>query len=446
VDARDKRTAVWHGLCLMRCTALILLDSSELRINWTRKGSNAVQHQNIVFHGLLKHVPWSVLDGLVKQHNADWDPRVLKTKAHLIAMLYAQFSGARGLREIETNLRSHASKLYHLGGSTISRSALSTANASRPFEVFAGLLSALMAQLQRGYRRKIDDCVRLIDSTGVQLSSLSGHWAIFSAKVCGAKAHIIYDPDADQPLYLMVTPANVNDITAAKEMPIEPGATYVFDLGYYDYGWWATLHQAGCRIVTRLKANTPFEVVEHRPVPAGSSVLSDRIGYLPKRLAASRRNPMSDRVREIQVVIETGKVLRILTNDLTASAQEIADLYKRRWAIELFFRWVKQTLKISHFVGTSENAVRIQIAVALIAFLLLRLAHDANRIVKSPLAFVRVIKANLMHRRPIAELLRISPPPRPELQQTVFDFGAYATRAAQCRRASRACAAMEKAA
>jgi hypothetical protein len=446
VDGRDKPTAVRHGLCLMGCTALILLDSRSLRINWTRERIKAVQHQNIVFHGILKHVPWEVLDRLVERHNADWDSRGLNTKEHLIAMLYGQLCGSRSLRDIETSLRSHVSKLYHLGGCTVSRSALSTANASRPFEVFAGLLSALMVQLQRGYRRKIGDCVRLIDSTSVQLSGLSGNWATFSAGVCGAKAHIIYDPDADQPLYLMVTATNVNDITAAKQMPIELGATYVFDLGYYDYGWWATLHQAGCRIVTRLKANTPFEVVEHRPVPPGSSILNDRIGHLPKRLAASRKNPMSDRVREIQVVIETGKVLRIFTNDLTASAQEIADLYKRRWAIELFFRWVKQTLKISHFLGTSENAVRIQIAVALIAFLLLRLAHDANQIVDSPLAFARLIRANLMHRRPIAELLQPSSSQKPEPQQTIFEFGPYAARAAQRRRATRACVAMEKAA
>jgi hypothetical protein len=430
----------------MRCTALILFVSSWLRIIWTRKGIKAVQHQNIVFHGLLKHIPWAIADRLVEQYRADGDPRGLTTKAHLIAMLYAQFCGARSLREIEASLRSHAGKLYHLGGCTVSKSSLSTANASRPVEVFGGLLSALMAQWQRGYRRKIGDCVRLIDSTSVQLSSLSGHWATFSAGVFGAKAHIIYDPDCDQPLYLMVTAATVNDITAAKEMPIEPGATYVFDLGYYDYGWWATLAQAGCRIVTRLKANTPFEIVEDRPVPPGSSILSDRIGHLPKRLAASRHNPMSGLVREVRVVIETGKVLRIFTNDLAASAQEIADLYKRRWAIELFFRWVKQTLKISHFLGTSENAVRIQIAVALIAFLLLRLAHDANKIVRSPLAFARLVQANLMHRRPIAELLQTSSLPKPELQQSIFDFGASATRAAQRRRASRACAAMENAA
>jgi IS4 transposase len=409
------------------------------------KGINTVRQQNIVFDELLKQIPWATFDRLVEQHDADRDDRAVKPKAHLIAMLLGQFCGARGLREIEANLRSHAGKLYHLGGCTISKSALSTANAMRPTsEVFGGLLSALMKQLQAGYRRKVSDCVRLIDSTSVQLSSLSGNWATFSTGVCGAKAHIIYDPDTDQPVYLMVTPSNVNDITVAKEMPIEAGATYVFDLGYYDYGWWAKLDEAGCRIVTRLKANTPFAVVEDRPVAPGSSIISDRIGHLPKRLAASRRNPMSGFVREIQVIIETGKVLRIFTNDLKASAQEVADLYKRRWMIELFFRWVKQTLKVDHFFGTSENAVRIQITVALITFLLLRLAHDNNRIVASPLAFSRLIRTNLMLRRSIAELLRPAPPSKP--QQPIFDFGSRTTRAVQRRRDTRASPAMEMAA
>ncbi len=403
-------------------------------------------HQNIVFHSILKQIPWATFDRLVDRHNGDWDDRVTRSRPHLIAMLYGQFCGARGLREIEASLNSHAGKLYHLGGCKISRSALSSANASRPVEVFAGLLSALMAQLQAGYRRKIGDCVRLIDSTSVRLSSLSGDWATFSTGVCGAKAHLIYDPDADQPLYLMVTPCNVNDITAAKAMPIEAGATYVFDLAYYDYGWWGMLDQAGCRIVTRLKSNTPFEIVEDRAVGPASSILSDRTGYLPKRLAASRQNPMSGLVREVRVAIENGKVLRIFTNDLAASAQEIADLYKRRWAIELFFRWVKQTLKITHFLGTSENAVRIQITVALIAFLLLRLAHDASKIVKSPLAFARLIRANLMHRRPIAGLLHAKPPPRPEPQQAKFNFEPSATRAAQRRRTARGCTTLENAA
>ena len=416
------------------------IDSASVQVvanHLNMKRTNAVPHQNIVFHGLLKQIPWAWLDQLVEQHSSKRDERGIKPRAHLIAMLLAQFCGARGLREIEDNLKSHASKLYHLGGCTISKSTLSTANTSRAAaEIFSGLLSALMQQLQSGYRRKIKDCVRLIDSTSVQLSSLSGDWALFSTGVCGAKAHIIYDPDADQPLYLMVTPSNVNDITAAKQMPIEAGATYVFDLGYYDYGWWAELDQAGCRIVTRLKSNTPFKVAEERAVPPGSTVLSDRTGYLPSRLAASRHNPMSKLVREVRVMIETGKVLRIFTNDLEASAQDIADLYRRRWAIELFFRWVKQTLKIDHFFGTGETAIRIQITVALIGFLLLRLAHDANKIVKSPLAFARLIKTNLMQRRAIGQLL--TPPPAREPDQARLEFSPASTRAAHKRRLLRA--------
>ena len=194
-------------------------------------------------------------------------------------------------------------------------------------------------------------------------------------------------------------------------MPIVPGATYVFDLGYYDYAWWAKLDQAQCRIVTRFKRNTPLAVIEELPVPAGGAILSDRIGHLPRRLSNNRPNPFQDAVREVRVATETGKMLRILSNDLDASADQIAALYKRRWAIELFFRWVKQTLKITRFLGTSENAVRTQIAVDLIAFLLLRLAQAAQKAISSPLRFARLVRANLMHRRRLDRLLETDPPP-----------------------------------
>jgi hypothetical protein len=276
--------------------------------------------------------------------------------------------------------------------------------------VFTELLETMMKQAHRGLRRKLAETTYLIDATSVPLNERSAGWARFSTGVCGAKMHVIYDADADRPIYAAVSTANVNDITAAQQMPIDPGATYVFDLGYYDYAWWAELDAVGCRIVTRFKSNTPIEVVEELPVAADSNnVLSDRIGFLPVRQAKSRHNPMRDAVREVRVVTDTGKVLRILSNDLDASAEEIAGLYRQRWAIELFFRWVKQTLKITRFVGTSENAVRIQIAVALIAFLLLRLAQAAQKAIRSPLAFARLVRANLMHRRAIDNLLR--PPP-----------------------------------
>jgi IS4 transposase len=241
--------------------------------------------------------------------------------------------------------------------------------------------------------------------------------------VFGAKAHIVYDPNADRPVYFAVTPANVNDITAAKAMPIEPGATYVYDLGYYDYGWWAGLDDAGCRFVTRLKKNTPFSVVKENYVPKDSNIVSDRIGHLPPRLANSRKNPLQVPAREIGVILDSGKLLRIVTNDLDAPAQEIADLYKQRWQIELFFRWVKQTLRIRHFVGVSENAVRIQIAIALIAFLTLRMAQLAQNAVHSPLEFARLVRTNLMHRRPINQLLdRLQPVP---INQNQLKLGLY---------------------
>lgn len=379
-------------------------------------------HQNSVFHSVLKQVPWHRFDQLVDEHHADKHVRRLTTKGQLIALIYAQLSGAQSLREIEAALASHTTRLYHLGGEEVARATLADANAQRPWQVFGGLFALLTGQLTRGLKRKAGEAVHLIDSTGLRLSALSKDWAQFSTGVCGAKMHVIYDADADCPIYAAVTPANVNDITATKAMPISAGATYVFDLGYYDYGWWAKLDAAGCRIVTRLKVNTKLKVVAENAVAKGSNILSDRIGHLPQRMARNRNNPFHDPVREISVHIESGKVLRILTNDLDAPAIEIADLYKRRWQIELFFRWVKQTLKIRHFLGRSENAVRIQIAVALIAFLLLRLAHALQKSVDSLLAFTRLVRSNLMFRRPLDRLLEPPPPLIKDQRQWSFNL------------------------
>jgi hypothetical protein len=369
------------------------------------EGPDAMRHQNSVFHGLTKFVPWGVFDRLVEKYGADRLSRRLSAKRHLLALLYGQFSGTVSLREMVSGTASHRAQLYHAGAGPVRRSTMADANVDRPWQLFGDLFGHMLAQAHRGLRRAAGEAVRLIDSTGVRLSSLSAGWAEFSHGVCGAKVHVVYDPDADCPIYFAVTAAKVNDITAAKAMPIEAGATYVFDLGYYDYAWWAHLDAAGCRLVTRLKKNTPFAVVSENCVALGGNIVSDRIGHLPARLATTRLNPMQIPVRELQVRIDGGKVLRIVTNDLAAPAETIAALYKRRWQIELFFRWIKQTLRIKHFLGRSENAVRIQIAVAMIAFLLLRLAHAAQTIVHSLLEFARLTRVNLMHRRPLTQLL-----------------------------------------
>lgn len=371
---------------------------------------NVVPHQNSVFQAVLKLLPWDAFAAAVNRHGGTVRPRGFSYKTQLLAMMYGQITQASSLREIELGLQSHAPRLYHLGARPASRSTLADANRDRPAAVFSDLLSTMIQSLHRSGRRAMDGVIYLIDSTNLVLNRRSADWAHFSYMSCGAKLHVIYDPAADRPIYAAVTARKVCDITAAQTMPIEAGATYVFDLGYYDYGWWATFDAAGCRIVTRLKNNTPLIVTETRPVAEDGPILSDRIGLLPPRLAKSRRNPFSRPIREVRVRIDTGKVLNIITNDLAASAQEIADLYKRRWAIELFFRWVKQSLQIKRFLGTSENAVRIQIAIALIVFLLLRSAQKAQTAITSPLAFARCVRATLMHNRSLAHIAK--PPDR----------------------------------
>ena len=381
-----------------------------------------MHQQNSVFRDVLKLIPWTVFDRLVEEHGSDELVRKFKTRHQLIALLFGQLSGASSLREIEATMASHQAGLYHLGGKVPRRSTFADANRIRSPLVFSGLFQHMLAMTTRPVRRQMDDVVRLIDSTGLHLAGIGTQWARFSAEVCGAKAHFIYDPDLGRPIYHAVTAANVNDIVAAKQMPIEAAATYVFDLGYYDYAWWAKLDQAGCRIVTRFKTNTPLRQARDMPLEPGSSVRSDRIGFLPGRQAKSRKNPMQVAVREVVVMTETGKRLRVLSNDLDAPAQQIAELYKRRWQIELFFRLMKQTLKITCFLGRSENAVRIQIAAALVAFLLLHLLQQITKAKHGFLELVRLVRANLMHRKDFTRLRQSQTSPPLDSAQLVLDW------------------------
>jgi Transposase DDE domain/Domain of unknown function (DUF4372) len=382
-----------------------------------------MQHRNTVLHRLLSGIRWDQFEALVERHGSDKHVRTLTTKTQFIAMAYGQLSGADSLRETVTRFNSEGPKLYHLGAKPVAKSTMADANAKRSSGIFEDLFKDLAASVQRRVRQAVREATFLIDATHLRLNEHSAKWARYSAGVCGAKVHVVYDPDADQPIYAAVSPANVNDITAAQEMPIEAGATYVFDLGYYDYGWWNKMHQAGCRIVTRLKTNTKLTFTREKLVPPGGPILADRFGTLPKRQAHNRRNPMDCEMREVVVRIDTGKVIRVLTNDLTSSARTIADLYKRRWAIELHFRWIKQALKIRKFLGTSDNAVRTQVYIALIVYLLLHLAHEAEKVSSPVLEFTRLVRTHLMSRRDIRALDQPDdPPPRPDIGQYGLDW------------------------
>jgi hypothetical protein len=378
-----------------------------------------MRHENSLMSEILKFVPWGVFDRLVDEHEADRGVRTLTTKSQFVALLHAQFSGASSLREIEATMASQRTRLYHLGAMAPKRSTLADANAQRPAAIFADMFNTILRQAHRSLRKASKDAVRLIDSSRIPLTSLSEGWASYDARCDGVKLHVVYDPDAATPVHFAITPARTNDMVPVKEMTIEPGATYVFDMGYYSFVWWAKIDAAGSRFVTRLKKHTPTRVLEERPLASGGKIIADRVMRLPVRLMHGR-NPLHGNMREVHVVIDSGKTLRLVTNDLVSPAEEIAELYKTRWEIELFFRWIKQTLKIRRFLGTSENAVRAQIAVALIAYLLLRMAHASQTCVESLLTFARLVRANLMHLRSIHDLAR--PPPRKPLEANQMDL------------------------
>jgi len=358
-----------------------------------------MQYQSTVFGQLLKAVPRGWFDREVACHRTGRKERKLSPWGHLVTMVLTQVSGLRSLRDLERVVERHPGVLAHLGLDTVRRSTLSDANADRPAALFEAVAAKLSAMLRA--RGGGTEAIRLIDATRIFAGRKVEDWTGGG----GVKLHVVYDSDAAYPTCFAVTPERINDITAAKAMPIESGATYVFDKGYYDFAFWARLNDAHCRFVTRLKINSPTHLIEER-AGAGDNILFDRIVTLSSRLSSQRRNPYSAPVRLVGVRIDTGRELTLVTNDLAAPAAEIAELYKTRWQIELFFKWVKQNLKLSHFIGTSRNAVVIQIMTALIGYLLLKLASRRYDAGISLQAIIRLLPTTLLSHRPFADLLR----------------------------------------
>jgi len=390
---------------------LILLGSRRFTAFWGQDRINAMRHHDTVFQQLTKWIDWAAFDGLVSRHGGDYRVRRLRCRDQFLAMLYAQLSGARSLREVEAGMASQRARLHHAGARPVARASLADANATRPAAIYEALFAAMAGRAGRGLRRHLAPCLRILDATRIALSPGSLGWAHGPQGKASAKLHLVYDPMAAVPLAARITGPRVNDITPARAAEITPGATYVFDLGYYSFEWWAALDAAGCRFVTRLKTHTRLSDPKARAVPEGGAILADRTGRLPP--AHGLQTPL----REITLTIATGKVLRLVTNDLDSSAEDIADLYKTRWQIELAFKWIKQNLRIRRFLGSSENAVRIQIFTALIAWLILRLAHDAQTAVARPSAFAALVSLNLLHRRPVSALTHPPPPPTNDPRQ-----------------------------
>jgi putative transposase len=354
-----------------------------------------------VFGKLLEPINRRQFQAIVARHDGDAYDKSFKSLDHLTALIFAQFSAADSLRGLEAAWNAGRQHHYHLGCGKLNRSTLADANRRRPAAVFADTFALLAGQLDRGARRDGREMLRLIDSTPIPLSKLC-NWAKSNGRIRGMKMHVVYDPNADSPRVLDITDANVNDAQVGRAIEIEPGATYVFDKGYVHYGWWRAIAETGSTFVTRPKTNMGLALACARTLDEaegdGFTVLADD----EVRFASKGDSKLPIRLRRVRLRRhENNDEITLLTNDLARSAVEIGALYKGRWRIELLFRWLKQHLKIRKFLGNTDNAVRLQLLAAMIAFALLRIAARTHRIGLTILRFTDLVAQYLFHRRRI---------------------------------------------
>ena len=361
-------------------------------------------YRNTRFGELLKGVSRGFFDRLVERTGADKHSKGFSTWDQLLVMGYGQLSGSTSLRSLLSRFNCHERQHYHLGTRVIKRSTLADANAKRDPEVFKALCEALLQQTHRRLRREGRELLYLLDSTPIPLRGPAYAWAEAqkTSRIQGLKLHMLYAPEAEVPVCAELSAANVNDIAEARALPIEAGATYVFDKGYCDYQWWHQIDQQGARFVTRFKHNASVALVHSNAVPAEAQavIIEDSQVRLANRYpGGGRTNPYQQPLRRIAVHRpDKATPLVLATNDLESPARDIAELYKARWGIELFFKWLKQNLKIKRFLGRSENAVRIQLLIALITYLLVDRYRRRHRIRTSLHLLVAELSVTLFQR------------------------------------------------
>lgn len=355
-------------------------------------------------HSLMKGLPRSTFDRIVDRYSANKHTKRFGAWDQLLAMVYGQCAGATSLRTIEAGFNQHASHHYHLGTRPLRRSTLADANGRRDPVVFAEVARHLMAKAHRKLRRECEPMLYLLDSTSITLTGTGfDSWtkATATRNTQGLKVHVLYAEHEAIPQQVDITAPNVNDVEHGRMLAIEPGATYVFDKGYCDYRWWHQLDAAGARFVTRFKANAGLVRVEQRAIPAEeATVLADEIvRFRHKHPGGGRINSYTHPLRRI-TIDRPGKErpLVLATNDLTSTATEIADRYRDRWQIELFFKWVKQHLRVKSFVGRTANAVGTQILTAMITYLLLALFKQAHRYAGSLWMLLATLRVSLFQR------------------------------------------------
>lgn len=342
---------------------------------------------------------------LVANRQADKHTKGFSSWNHLVAMIYAQIGGHRSLREVETGFNCQVSQHYHLDCQKIKRSTLSDANRQRDAGLFVDVCQQLMGQVNRKLRGELNTFLYLLDSTSITLKGLGyDDWTKEGStrNTQGIKLHLLISAHDTMPHYCNMTNANVNDITDAANIEIEKNAVYAFDKGYCDYNWWHEIDEKGATFVTRYKNNAALVITTARKIPAADcdTVLRDEIvKFKNKHPGGKRKNHYEKPLRRIVIARpDRDTPIVLATNDMNSSALVIAETYKKRWLIELFFKWIKQNLKIKKFLGRSENAVKIQLYSALISYLLIALYRHTHGLKQSMKDTLVLIKATLFQR------------------------------------------------
>ena len=363
-------------------------------------------HNSTVFAQLLKLVPRHEFEGLAREHGSGRKARKLTRWSQFVAMGMAQLAGRSSLRDIVSNLSAQSRKLYHLGAGEVSRSSLSRVNADKPWELYEALFGRLLSRCQAsspGHGFRFKNRLHSLDATVIDLCLSMFPWAKFRRAKGALKVHVGMDHEGRLPTFVAVTEGRTSDIEVARTLRLPKGSIVAADRAYLDFEWINSLILQGVFLVTRLKKGIRYRVVERRGANRRQGVTSDQTIEFT---SARGRKRCPRRLRRIGCRdLETGKHCVLLTTNFQLSAKTIADIYRSRWQVELFFKWIKQNLKVKSFVGTSRNAVMTQLWIAMCMYLLVSHLKFASRLGWSRAEILRLLQLNLFERRPLGDLL-----------------------------------------
>ncbi len=370
-------------------------------------------HHSTVLSQLLRLVPRHEFNALATEHHQGAKLRSINRWSQFVALALGQLAGRQSLRDIVSNLSAQAQRLYHSGCRPVSRSTLARVNERQPHTLYEALFAKLYARCQGlapRHRFRFKNKLYSLDASLIDLSLSLFPWADYNRQKAAMKLHLVLDHDGYLPAFAAISEAKLSDIAAARTLNLPRSSIVVCDRGYIDYAWLDSLGRRGIFFVTRAHRDIDATTVEEHRLPEGSNLLFDQ------SIRLNGKKPRSLGMKPLRRVgyrdPETGKEYVFLTNIAHLAASTIAALYKERWQIELFFKWLKQNLKIKSLLGTSRNAVLTQIWVALCMCLLLAYLKFTARLGWSMQQMLRLLQLNLFVRRDLLGLLRGNPPPQ----------------------------------